>query len=175
MIYEEYSVVSRAISGDAEAYGDLIKKYNSYFYKTAFLYVKNEEDALDIVQQSVYQGFIKIGRLRHPEYFLTWMNRIVINHALKCIKRREKYADRTEKIPEGVYADVFREEKMDIQRALRQLRKKYKDAVVLYYFYDKPVKEIAVIMQIPENTVKTYLKRAKEVLKQMLKEDYFGD
>ena len=53
---EEYSLVYKAIHGDSHAYGELIHQYNPYFYKIAFLYVKNEDAAVEIVQDSVYQG-----------------------------------------------------------------------------------------------------------------------
>lgn len=51
---EEYSLVYKAIHGDSHAYGELIHQYNPYFYKIAFLYVKNEDAAVEIVQDSVY-------------------------------------------------------------------------------------------------------------------------
>ena len=74
---EEYSLVYKAIHGDSHAYGELIHQYNPYFYKIAFLYVKNEDAAVEIVQDSVYQGYLKIKTLRNPELFSTWMTRIL--------------------------------------------------------------------------------------------------
>lgn len=173
MIYEEYSIVQKAIHGDSEAYEYLVKKYNTYFYKVAFLYLKNEQDSLDAVQESIYQGFIKIRSLRKPEYFVTWMNRIVINQALKSIRKRSCYEPYEEQGVQETAADMKLEEKIDLYHALKKLRQKERDAIVLQYFYDKPIAEIALILQTPENSVKTILKRAKERLKKILKEDYF--
>ena len=173
MIYEEYSVVQKAIHGDSEAYEYLAKKYNTYFYKVAFLYLKNEQDSLDVVQESIYQGFVKIHSLRKPEYFVTWMNRIVINQAFRCIRKRSNYELYEEQAVQETAPDAKLEEKIDLYRALKKLRKKERDAIVLKYFYDKPIAEIALILQIPENSVKTILKRAKERLKKILKEEYF--
>ena len=76
---KEYSLVYKAIHGDSHAYGELIHQYNPYFYKIAFLYVKNEDAAVEIVQDSVYQGYLKIKTLRNPELFSTWMTRIIMN------------------------------------------------------------------------------------------------
>ena len=92
MLYsnDEYSVVAKAIRGDSTAYESLIIKYNQYFYKIAYLYTRNPHDAMDVVQESVYKGFIKINQLKHPEKFVTWMNSIVINQALLHIKKKKK-------------------------------------------------------------------------------------
>jgi len=86
---EEYSLVYKAIHGDSHAYGELIHQYNPYFYKIAFLYVKNEDAAVEIVQDSVYQGYLKIKTLRNPELFSTWMTRIIMNKAVRYIKQNK--------------------------------------------------------------------------------------
>lgn len=61
-------LVKKAIKGNKSAYGELIAEYQVYLYKTAFLYVKNEADALDAVQECVTRGLLAIGKLREPEW-----------------------------------------------------------------------------------------------------------
>ena len=90
---KEYSLVYKAIHGDSNAYGELINQYNPYFYKIAFLYVRNEDAAVEIVQDSVYQGFLKIKTLRNPELFSTWMTRIIMNKAVRYIKENKKMVE----------------------------------------------------------------------------------
>lgn len=89
----EYSLICKAIRGNAEAYGELVQKYNPYFYKIAFLYVRNEDDALEIVQDSVYQGFLKIKSLRNPAYFTTWMTRIILNKSARFVSKKKRVVD----------------------------------------------------------------------------------
>ena len=177
MIYsnDEYSIAARAIRGDSGAYEMLLKKYESYFYKIAYLYTGNAHDAMDVVQESVFQGFIKIKHLRHPEKFLPWMNSIVVNQALQYRRKQKKYdySGELSEIPDERAGSS--EMKIDLNRALKKLRKAYRECIVLKYFYDKPVKEISLIMGASENTVKTYLSRGKKELKELLKEDYFED
>lgn len=68
-------LVKRAIKGNMDAYGKLIAEYQIYLYKTAFLYVKNEADSLDAVQECVIKGMLGIEKLREPRYFKTWITR----------------------------------------------------------------------------------------------------
>lgn len=67
------------------------------------------------------------------------------------------------------------EEKLDLYNAIDLLNENYKTVVIMKYFNDMKLKEIAEIINIPENTVKTYLNRAKAELKTILKEDYLND
>lgn len=177
MLYsnDEYSVVAKAIRGDSTAYESLIIKYNQYFYKIAYLYTRNPHDAMDVVQESVYKGFIKINQLKHPEKFVTWMNSIVINQALLHIRKQKKFDTINENNETSDYMTPALETRLDLFKALKKLRRPYREAIVLKFFYDKPIKEISQIMGTSENTIKTYLSRGKIKLKEFLKEDYFED
>lgn len=170
---EEYPVISRAIGGDTKAYEELIIKYNRYFYKIAYFYVQNQEDALDVVQESVYTGLVKIRQLKQPEKFVTWMNRIVVNNALKCVKQRRKQEPAEQESLSSPFPDL--ELRTDLFRALNKIQKRYRDVIILKYFYDKSIKEISMIMHLTESNVKTCLFRGKNELRKILKEDYFED
>ena len=78
-------LVRQAKRGDVDAYGQLVEANQEYFYKTAYLYTKNEQMALDIVQECVLKGFRNIHSLKQPEYFRTWMIKILINSAKTSI------------------------------------------------------------------------------------------
>lgn len=171
---KEYSLVYKAIHGDSNAYGELINQYNPYFYKIAFLYVRNEDAAVEIVQDSVYQGFLKIKTLRNPELFSTWMTRIIMNKAVRYIKENKKMVECDENFCEDSRPEHL-EEKLDLMNAVNRLPKKYKNVIIQKYFLDMSVDEIAKNQMIPENTVKTNLSRARAILKRILKEDYFED
>lgn len=171
---KEYSLVYKAIQGDSNAYGELINQYNPYFYKIAFLYVRNEDAAVEIVQDSVYQGFLKIKTLRNPELFSTWMTRIIMNKAVRYIKENKKMVEYDENFCEDSRPEHL-EEKLDLMNAVNRLPKKYKNVIIQKYFLDMSVDEIAKNQMIPENTVKTNLSRARAILKRILKEDYFED
>ena len=79
---EHLKLVRQAVRGNPEAYGRLISEYQEYLYKMAFLYMRNQEDALDLVGSVVLKGYQNIHRLKNPEWFKTWLTRILINLAV---------------------------------------------------------------------------------------------
>ncbi len=81
--------VKRAINGDEKAFIELIEKQREKLYRVAYAYVKNEEDALDIVQETVYKAYISIDTLRKPKYFNTWLTKILINISLATLKKNK--------------------------------------------------------------------------------------
>lgn len=80
-------LAGKAMKGNVKAYGKLMEEYKTYLYRTAFLYVKNEDTALDIVGDCILNGFRNIHTLRNPEYFKTWITRILINAAKDHLKK----------------------------------------------------------------------------------------
>lgn len=167
------NLVKKAIRGNPDAYGELIITHQNYLYKMAFLYMKNEQDALDLVGTVILKGYQNIRKLKNPEWFRTWITRILINTA-KDIQKKIIYFD---EIDSTSVADqqhgITSEEKLDLTAAITQLPEKYRSVIILKYFSGMSVKEIACIMSIPEGTVKAYLNRARGQLKKLLKEDYF--
>lgn len=77
---KQIKLVKKAIKVDEEAFETLVVQQSDKLYRTAFLYVPNKEDALDVLQETIYKAFISIDQLKHPEYFSTWckvMERII--------------------------------------------------------------------------------------------------
>lgn len=165
-------LVKSAIHGNVDAYGRLIECYKTYLYRTAWLYVRDEELALDVVQESILKGFRQIKTLREARYFKTWLTRILINTA-KDVMSRQMPVFQLEQVrePASEMPDTL-EEKMDLCDAIRQLPEQYQSVVILRYFNDMKLSEIAETMQIPEGSVSAYLFRAKRELKNILKEGY---
>ena len=82
--------VKKAKRGDEKAFQELIHHEKNKLYRMAYIYVKNENDALDIVQDAIYKAFICIKSLKNPQYFSTGFTRILINSALDFIKKNER-------------------------------------------------------------------------------------
>lgn len=159
-------LVKKAVRGSKSAYGELIAEYQVYLYKTAFLYVKNEADSLDTVQECVMRGLLAIGKLKEPQYFKTWITRILLN----CIWQGKKQTQTValEEYREKGVENYLIEEKVDLYDAIDSLKEQYKTVVILFYFQELKIKEIARIMEIPEGSVKAYLYRAKKQLRRWL-------
>ncbi|MUK90513.1 sigma-70 family RNA polymerase sigma factor [Ornithinibacillus sp. L9] len=162
-------LIKKAKSGDTEAFEELLMLYSAQLYRTAYLYAGNHEDALDIVQETSYKAYIAIKTLKKNKYFSTWITKILINSAYEYIKKRKRDIpiENVEQLLKK--QEEFNIEQIDLFRAINELRETYRNAIILFYFHDLPIKEIASIMDIPENTVKTYLHRGKEQLKTILK------
>lgn len=168
-------LAAKAKHGNVDAYGKLMEYYKEYLYKTAMLSVKNEQVALDMIGACILNGFQKIKTLKKPEYFKTWITRILYN-TIADYYRSECYTEDWDnvQIPEPEKM-ISKEEKLDLYQAIDLLSEKYKTVIILKYFDDMKISDIAYIMGIPEGSVKAYLHRAKEDLKHLLTEvDLYG-
>jgi len=173
---EETNLIKKAIASDKQSFSELIKKHKIYLYKTAYSYVKNEEDALEILQECTYRAMINIGKLKNYSFFKTWITRIVINCSLDFINKSNTVCSLNDEVKlEVMNSNISIDEKLDLYNAIDLLRDNYKTVIILKYFNDMTIETISMVMETPENTVKTYLRRAKDSLSKILKEDYLNE
>lgn len=164
-------LVKKAQKGNDKAYVMLFQQYEADIYRMAYVYVKNKEDALDLVQEVAYQSFKKISTLKKPEFFKTWLMKITINCALNLINKNKKV------IPLNSNLDMLmRTEDEDIaltlslNKLIDTLQEDEKSVILLKYYDDRTLKEISEILDIPLGTAKSVLYRALDKLHQHLKE-----
>ncbi|WP_235860245.1 sigma-70 family RNA polymerase sigma factor [Rossellomorea aquimaris] len=166
-------LIKKAIKGNKNAFEKLVQEHYERIYRTAYLYVHNEEDALDVVQEAAYQAYKSIHSLKQPEYFLTWLTRIVIHCAVDVIRKREKVVSMNDEylynLPDGSTPDI--EGSSQLLQAIGQLKHNHRTAIILFYYHDYSIKTISTVMDIPENTVKTYLSRGKAELKKVYEKE----
>ena len=136
------------------------------FYRLAYSYVKNNDDALDVVQESIYKAFASIDYLKDFSNIKTWFYRIVVNTSLDFIRKRKKeiLTDK-EFLLNNDTSTVDHYIDIDLERALETLAEKYRSIIVLRFFEDLKLEEIAEILDENVNTVKTRLYKALEVLR----------
>jgi RNA polymerase sigma-70 factor (TIGR02954 family) len=170
---ESHRLVKKAIKGDKSAFEKLVQQYYERIYRTAYLYVHNEEDALDVVQEATYQAFTSIHSLKNPEYFMTWFTRIVIRCSGHVLKRKNNVVPLSDEILSNLpgQANANIEESVQLLNAIKQLRDNYRTVIILFYYYDYSITVISSVMEIPENTVKTYLSRGRAELKKSYKNE----
>ena len=87
---KELKLIKKAIKGNKECLEELLVIHGDQLYRTAYLYVRNREDALDIVQETSYKAFLSISQLRNEKFFLTWLTKILINCSYDILKTRKK-------------------------------------------------------------------------------------
>ncbi len=168
---EDHSLVKKAIKGNKKAFGQLMKQHYERIYRTAFLYVHNEEDALDVVQEATYQAYLSIHSLQNPEYFMTWFTKIVIRCSGQILQKRNSVVPLTDEMLAKMtpHHESNRDESLQLLSAIGQLKEQYRTAIILFYYNDFSIKTISEMMEIPEGTVKTYLSRGKAALKMYFK------
>ncbi|MEY8390776.1 sigma-70 family RNA polymerase sigma factor [Lachnospiraceae bacterium] len=140
---------------------ELLSNYAS-MYRLAYTYVKNESDAMDIVQESAYLAIKHAATVKHVDYIRTWIFRIVINTALSAL-RRNSFEVAAEKIAEQGQNDQYTD--FDMMEALNVLNDKERTVIILRYFEDCRLQDIADAMKENLNTVKSILYRSLKKLR----------
>lgn len=166
-------LVHKARTGDAEAFEELIEPIREKLYRIAYSYVKNRDDALDIVSESVYRAYVNLRRLKNPSYFDTWMIRIVINQSINLINKNRRITLKADMAVNAASQDtVDIDEALDLYAAMDRLNDNQKAVVILKYFEDLPITQVAAIMERPVGTVKSFLHGALKELRLELKEAF---
>lgn len=170
----EEKLAKKAIRGNMDAYSELIHIYQKDLYRIAYLHTKNEDTALDMVSDTIVKGYENIHKLREPAFFKTWLIRVLLNTIHDYFRKKQETTDweLLENIPFDAPAHTGPEEKIDLYNAIDSLPEKYKSIIVLKYYNELKIQEIAAVLSMPEGTIKAYLHHAKQALKDYLKEDY---
>ena len=116
-------------------------------YKVAKAYLKNEEDVADVMQETTLSAWEHLGELKKAAYFKTWLTRILINNCNNVLRERKRCIATKDFSMQG---------------------EKYKHIFLLYYGQGFRTREIAEILDLSENTVKSRLRRGRESLKSQL-------
>ena len=147
---------------------DYIVNNQESFYKIAYSYVKNEDDALDIVHDAICKALYKIDSLKDIEVVKSWFYKILINSSIDYIRKNYKYISLTE---EHEVHDRYHD--IDLEKALDILPEDYRIIIVLRYFEDMKIEDIANVLSENINTVKTKLYKGLRRLRIKIKtEDY---
>lgn len=152
---------------DNRSFEMLVTAQTDTMYRVSMSMLRNEQDAQDAVQEAILLAYRGRNKLRHEEYFGTWLIRILINVCKKELRQRTRRADIGEGLPDiasrdNPYISV------EIGEAIDSLPEKIRITVVLFYIEDYSVKEIKDILRIPEGTVKSRLSKGRALLKDML-------
>jgi RNA polymerase sigma-70 factor (ECF subfamily) len=164
---ETTELVQAAKRGDDEAFYRLVCAHKEQLYRIALGYLKNEEDALEAVQEATCRAYIKLHKLRQPQFFGTWIIRILMNCCLDELKRRRPLTAIVHE-PASVREDAD-PARVVIETALDKLEPKYRQVIILKYYEDWTIREIAEALGRPDSTVKTWLYKALKGLRRHLR------
>ena len=147
-----------------------IKEHQEQFYRLAYSYAKNSEDALDIVQDAVVKAIEKQHTLRDPGTIRTWFYRILANtacsflrHASRAVSIGLEEADLSSTNDEEHWNNT-----LAIQEALKQLNGKTRTVIILKFYENMTFAEIAQILRKPEASIKSIYYRGLKFLKERM-------
>lgn len=148
----------------------LLENYDRY-YRLAFSYVHNADDAGDIVQNGAYKAIRNSGSLKNQEYAATWIYRIILNEVFDFFRQRKMLSiEALEESGEAEPAGMDTYQDFDLRAALDALSLEDKLVVELRYFEDMKLEEIAEILDENLSTVKSRLYRSLKKLRVKLSE-----
>lgn len=148
-----------------EMFVRLIQEYMPNLYRLALGILHNRDDAEDAVSESVLKAYEKIHTLRKRENFQAWIMQITANEA-KRIYAKNKRLSPVENVED--YMPDFRDEYHELWDVVMELDVVYREVIILYFYERFSIKEIGIILNIAEGTVKSRLFRGKKQLKERL-------
>lgn len=148
----------------------LLENYDKY-YRLAYSYMKSEQDALDVVQESAYKAIRDCGQVKEQRYIGTWLYRIVVNTALDALRRRGREVA-LEEWQENSWQPSYAG--LELWEILDRLDEKERTVVVLRYFHDLKLEDIARILGENVNTVKARLYRTLKKMRMELEPEAVG-
>lgn len=163
-------LIKKAKQGDKEALVQLIMAQKKDFYKLAYLYMKNEEDALDALQDTIVILYENIHKFKKHEAFYSWSKTILVNCCKKLLKENKKIIPLTS-VKEEPYEEGFdkKNDQIILQKHLSNLKEKYREVIKLHYFLDLDNETISKILNIPVGTVKSRIFNGIKKLKESLR------
>lgn len=172
----EQGLIRAAQSGDRDALITLLRDIEEHVYKTAYYILNNEHDALDAAQEALIRIYTKINSYEEKAQFKTWVQRIVTNICIDKFRRTKPTVsiDEHEMVFEGrenvEHEVMLTYVSKDVQEAISQLSEHHRTVIVLRYLQELSYNEIADCLDLPLNTVKSYLFRARQQLQHLLQE-----
>lgn len=156
---------------------DLLEKtileHQRMLYRIAFSIIKDEQLALDAVQETIVKAYSQIHQLRQPEYIKTWLVRICMNEANGLCRKQITQRQRQTELQayQGVTEDASPTEYSDLFQAVMALEPKLRTVIVLRFFEELKFDEIASMTQTNVNTIKSQVYKGLDLLKAQLKQE----
>ena len=156
----EYNFIKRAQKRDADAFTKLMQSHMQAMYKTARAMLKNDEDAADAISDTILACWEKMEQLKKPEFFKTWMTRILINQCHDILRQRKRVYPVEEM--EEISVSTQEYENIEWLETMQGLDEKYRLVMILYYVNGLKTTEISSVLHIPVSTVRTRLARGRK-------------
>ncbi|MEK4080021.1 RNA polymerase sigma factor [Solibacillus sp. FSL K6-1126] len=154
-----------------EVFVQFIRENKERFYLLAYSYTKNEQDALDVVQDSIQKAMIALNNIEKVDYMKSWFYKIVVRTAIDFLRKHKRLQvtdDETLHYLTPAQEDKY--ENVDLKHALAELPQMYSEIIILHYFEDLKIADVADILGIKLSTTKSHLYKALKILKIQLQD-----
>lgn len=153
-----------------DTFCEYILKYQTDLFRYAKSMVGNQADGEDAVSETILKAYENIDQLRSQRKFKSWIFKILTNECYSILRKRTRIGlTETGEVPETAYYDMI--EEGDILKLIQQMKPEYRNVLILYYYNDFSVREIANILEIPVGTVKSRLSRGRKQLRSFWKKE----
>ncbi|WP_073030886.1 RNA polymerase sigma factor [Desulfosporosinus lacus] len=162
-------MIKRAKMGDKEVIIELIMRQKQDYYRLAYTFMKNQDDALDVMEDMILKVYENIKKLHDDTAFYSWSKTILVNCCKNNLRRKNRVI-LISNIPVGSHEDVFqvKDEQLDIEKHMKKLNQKHLEVLKLRYYLDMDYESIAAILKIPIGTVKSRIHTGLLKLKQSM-------
>lgn len=144
----------------------LIIEQKESYYRLAYSYVKNEQDALDVIQESIQKALLSLDQINDINTIKSWFYKIVVYTSLDLLRKRKKIiVTETTQLETTIKGKIDDYTDLDLQQAIDELPHKYRIIIILRYFEDFKLEEIAAVLDENVNTIKTRLYKAHKMLR----------
>lgn len=157
---------------DKDSFCELIRLHEKSMYALAFSIVRNDADAAEVISEAIYRAYRNLASLKNMKAFKPWVLKIIHNTAVDYIRKNTKIVplDDIEMFDDGVESEIVTT--VSLWKAVDSLSLPYRTVIVLYYYEDLPIVQIANVTNTTIVTVKQRLSRARKQLRKILKEEF---
>lgn len=179
---EDLKWVRQVLSGDKQAYANIINKYKNSLYATILRMTKNPQDAQDLVQEAFIKVYHQLGKFEQKGSFSSWLYRVAINHCMdEFRKKRYTMVEVNENtVVNGNHPEIVflkKEKNRQLERLIATLPEDERMIILLRYVNELSYIEIAELLDIPLSTVRNKIFRSKKKLRETVNREggYFDE
>lgn len=169
---DEAELIAKSLEGDHQAYGELIDRYKDALFRHCFAMLRDEDSAEDIAQDTFITAYYNLGKYNARYRLATWLFKIATNKCLNHLKARTKLVAADDTLLQQIASTRPQPNEVamdsELRLAVERLRPQYRAVISLYYWQGLDYNETALVMGVPINSVRVWLKRAKLELRKEL-------
>lgn len=180
---DELALIRMCKRGQREHYKELIEHYEETLYKYCYHLTGDTDESQELFQNTWLKVIEKIHMFSEEHKFKNWLLSIATNTFKDSYRKKKRRRsiftkffirenDKDDKSPESLYME--NDEKNKLREVVSGLKEHYRVVVILFYFNEKSIKDIAYILSIPEGTVKSRLNQSKRIIKTRLEKEGIG-